>query len=71
MNANKQNTYGTCMDGKQPDKIVFWCDGQGCERARERGGCPNEDCYHTSDPSHAKHFTKMNGVWFEDEPPEF
>ena len=46
--------------------VVFWCDGQGCKTARERGGCPNPECHHTADPTHAKHFTKMGGVWFED-----
>ena len=48
------------------DDIAFWCDGQGCKTARERGGCPNPECHHTADPTHAKHFTKMGGVWVED-----
>jgi len=51
--------------------VVFWCDGQGCKTARERGGCPNPECHHTPDPTHAKHFTKMGGVWFEDCVPRY
>ena len=39
---------------------LFECDGMGCEAAMKKGECPSPNyCHATSDPFHAKNFTRV------------
>lgn len=46
-------------------KIVYICDGMGCEKAREAGGCQNELCEYTTDIEHAVNFRESDGLYWE------
>lgn len=49
-------------------KRFYICDGFGCKRARDAGGCFVDECKHTSDINHAKNLFIIGADDFEEVP---
>lgn len=49
------------MGNENQEKILYLCDGYGCEAKCELNG----ECYKTFDINHAKNFVKRNGHFVE------